>query len=354
VAVLTPRNKRGFEMADELHRRGLPYEDGLLRSSSATRFSAGVLGNILRYLADPDSSRKLATAFQVWRRKERQDARPAAEVERIAELLRKLDRVEHFLWPGPQGDWLEELRKAGQSEQLLDSLVEFRKLVRRWHNGILLPIDQMVLTIAQDLLSEPGELAIAHKLAVLLRQAGQAHPGWRLPELSDELGVIARNERRFIGFSEDDLGFDPERYKGRVVIATMHKAKGLEWDRVYLMSANNYDFPSALSGDQFIGERWFARDHLNLEAEALAQLRAAFKGSEFEWYDEGQATESARLDYVRERLRLLYVGITRARKELVVTWNTGRDGLLRPALPLVELQSFREKLTSAQEDGSEL
>jgi DNA helicase-2/ATP-dependent DNA helicase PcrA len=32
----------------------------------------------------------------------------------------------------------------------------------------------------------------------------------------------------------------------------------------------------------------------------------------------------ARTDYVRERLRLFYVGITRAREELVVTWNSGR------------------------------
>ncbi|MCC6955761.1 MAG: hypothetical protein IT316_03135, partial [Anaerolineales bacterium] len=227
-------------------------------------------------------------------------------------------------------------------------------LANRWHNAVLLPIDQLVLTIAQDLLSEPAELAIGHKLAVLLRQAGQAHPNWRLPELSEELGLIARNERRFIGFSADDTGFDPDRYKGRVVVATMHKAKGLEWDRVYLMSVNNYDFPSGLEGDQFISERWFARGKLNLEAEALAQVKAASKADEYEWYLEGEATAAARLDYVRERLRLLYVGVTRARKELVVTWNSGRDGNLRPAVPLVELQNFQEARWDQPEKGSAL
>ncbi|MCZ7553426.1 MAG: hypothetical protein M5U05_12710 [Anaerolineales bacterium] len=186
---------------------------------------------------------------------------------------------------------------------------------------------------------------------MLLRQAGQAHPGWRLPELSEELGVIARNERRFIGFSDDDLGFDPERHRGKAVIATMHKAKGLEWERVYLMSVNNYDFPSGLEGDQFISERWFARDRLNLEAEALAQMRAAFVSDEFEWYEEGRATQAARLDYVRERLRLLYVGITRARKELIVTWNSGRDGNLQPAAALVALQSFQARRGLSQPEG---
>ncbi len=175
---------------------------------------------------------------------------------------------------------------------------------------------------------------------MLLRQAGQDHPAWRLPELSDELGVIARNERRFLGFSDDDLGFDPERYKGKVVVATMHKAKGLEWDRVYLMSVNNYDFPSGGASDSYIAEKWFLRDHLNLEAEALAQLEAAFSTDEYSWYEEGRASQQARLDYVRERLRLLYVGITRAKRELVITWNSGRRGELTPAVPLIVLQDF--------------
>jgi len=354
VAVLAPRNKRGFEMADALHERGIPYEDGLLRSSSATRFSAGALGNILRSLADPNSARKLATAYQAWRREARQDPQANALVERAAEQLRKLARVENFMWPSPQNDWLLELEAAGEAPAVIDSLSEFRRKAQSWHKAILLPIDQMALTLAQDLLHEPAELAIGHKLAVLLRQAGQAHPDWRLPELSEELVIIARNERRFIGFSDDDLGFDPERYRGKVVIATMHKAKGLEWERVYLMSVNNYDFPSGLEGDTFIGERWFARGRLNLEAEALAQLRAAFASGEFEWYEEGRATQAARLDYVRERLRLLYVGITRARKELIVTWNSGRDGNLRPAAALVALQSYQARLGTPQPEGEAL
>ncbi|HEX7540709.1 MAG TPA: 3'-5' exonuclease, partial [Anaerolineales bacterium] len=59
-----------------------------------------------------------------------------------------------------------------------------------------------------------------------------------------------------------------------------------------------------------------------------------------EFYTEGAATQSARLDYVRERLRLLYVGITRAKKELVLTWNTGRQGDQTPAIPFVALQGW--------------
>ncbi len=119
--------------------------------------------------------------------------------------------------------------------------------------------------------------------------------GWRLPELTPSLHEIARNERRFIGFSSDDAGFNPDAYKGMVVVSTMHKAKGLEWDRVYLMSMNNYDYPSNQPNDRFISERWFVRDSLNLEAEALAQLRAAISTSEYDYYEEGSATRRVAL-----------------------------------------------------------
>jgi DNA helicase-2/ATP-dependent DNA helicase PcrA len=222
-------------------------------------------------------------------------------------------------------------------------LRDFRQVVQRWQGAVMLPIDQLVLSLAQDLFQEPADLAVAHKLALLLRQAKDVHSEWHLLDFTEELAVIAKNERRFIGFSEDDTGFDPEKHKGQVVIATMHKSKGLEWDRVYLMSVNNYDFPSGREYDRYIAESWFIRDSLNLEAEALAQLEIARSPGEYTWYEEGLASGSARLEYISERLRLLYVGITRARRELFITWNTGRDGTLRPAEAFQALIGFWEE-----------
>jgi DNA helicase-2/ATP-dependent DNA helicase PcrA len=301
-----------------------------------------VLGNVLRYLSDPGSSRKLATVYRVFRRRDLPVTASRQMVERVSEALRKIEHVEDYAWPGPDRDWLADLEVQGVDPDIIALLEDFRRLVRRWQNATLLPIDQMVLTLAQDLLHDPIELALAHKLAVLLRQASDAHPDWRLPELSDELSVIARNERRFIGFSGDDLGFNPDQYQGQVVVSTMHRAKGLEWDRVYLLSVNNYDFPSAQPGDTYIAEKWFLRDQLNLPAESLAQLQAALSSDPYDWYEEGRATLTDRLDYTRERLRLLYVGVTRARRELIATWNNGRDGRRTPAVPLVAMHNFWE------------
>ncbi len=342
LVVLDLRNERCSDIANELRKLNLnPVE--ILHTTTSTRLAAGTLTHILRYLANPQSPSLLAKIYHVWRRGERKIEEAQPNNKRAGELLRGLKHVEDFLYPLPGKDWLEELFANSPEPEIHQLLEQFRTVVRRWHGAALLPIDQTLLTLAQDLFSEPADLAITHKLAAVLRQAGDNHPSWHLPELSDELEVIARNKRRFLGFSEEDGGFDPNRYRGRIVVTTMHKAKGLEWDRVHMLSVNNYDFPSGAVYDQYVAEKWFIRGRLNLEAEALEQLKTALSRDEYHWYEEGQATQNARIDTIRERLRLLYVGITRARKSLIVTWNTGRNGEQQPALPLLELQSFWEK-----------
>jgi DNA helicase-2/ATP-dependent DNA helicase PcrA len=332
IAVLVPRNNRGIEVIEALKKKNIEVIE-LISSTSTTRAAAGSLSYLLGYLSDPQSARKLSKVYEVWRRDWREQRIENREVESsaysttellnyVTALLRKMVDVENFIAPQNANDWLAGLVES-EAEHVIQELSAFRVNVQRWLNAVTLPIDQLVLTLAQDVFSEASDLALAHKLALVLRQAADDHADWRLPELTSELAVIAKNERRFIGFSSDDSGFDPERHRGKVVVTTMHKAKGLEWDRVYMMSVNNYDFPSNMPNDRFISEKWFVRSGLNLEAEALAQLTALESTSEYDWYEEGAATLRSRLGYVKERLRLLYVGIT-------------------PSLPLSELMGVWE------------
>jgi DNA helicase-2/ATP-dependent DNA helicase PcrA len=398
VAILDARNKRGVDVANALRRAGVPYVE-LLNSTAATRSTAGVLGNILKTLAHPGDARQLATVFNVWQRYnwDKEDLQPIFEW--IEDALKNCPRLEDYLWPRPGHDWLEqrlqhlaeehpdwaiqaELEEVtnrriaakrsewanDEEEQVANdegprsvtkdeepipnlqspiSIIEtylrdFKTLVRRWQEAAILPIDQLILLLAQDLFDNPADLALAHKFAVVLRRAANDHPDYRLPEFVEELAEVARNQRRFLGFDEEATGFEPP--PGKVTVSTMHRAKGLEWDRVYLMGLNNWSFPSGQPQDTYFSEKWFVRDSLNLEAEALAQLEALVNR---EVYIEGLATEEARLDLVKERLRLLFVGLTRARQELVVTWNLGTQVIGKPdnqpAVPFVALQTWWEK-----------
>ncbi len=340
VAVLTPRNRRGAELTRLLKQRGVPYVE-LLRSTSTTRETAGALGNLLHCLADPASARRLAVAFQVWRRADRDDPASRTLVDSVARRIRGCPAVEAYLWPRGDRDWLADLA-ADLTEDELALLTDFRAVAQRWHKAAALPVDQLILTLAADLFHEAVELALAHKLAVLLRDVAAARPDYRLAELVEELGTIARNQRRFLGFSGEESGFEPP--PGQATVTTMHKAKGLEWDRVYLMSVNNYNFPSGQAHDTYIAEPWFIRDRLNLEAEVLAWLSPMADGRLADWEigKLGDATRQARWSYVAERLRLLYVGITRARRDLILTWNTGRRQAekLQPAVAFAALRDY--------------
>lgn len=332
-AVLLPINSSGAKMVQELRRTNLPYVENL-RSTSGTRAIVGSLARILSYLSDPKDSSALAMCYRVWRRDERGDEEAERSIENIAKELRQLKQVEDYISPRLY-DWLDE--NAGDNPDLTKHLIEFRTLVRRWQNASDLPIDQLILTISGDLFHTDTDIATAYSVALYLQRFADNYPEARLPEYNTELNAIAKGQRNFTGVSDDDDAFNPEQHKGKVTITTMHKAKGLEWDRVYLMSANNYDYPSADPFDSFIGERWFIRNELNMDAETLAQLDALIDG---EKYVEGKATYAARIEYAAERLRLLYVGITRAKRELVITWNTGRRGEQIEAKPVAHLRAW--------------
>ena len=355
VAALAPRNRRGVELISLLKQKGIPCVE-LLSSTSVTRQTAGALARLLRSLADPTSARKLAEAFEVWRRDERGKAEAENLTKAVTGRIKGCPAVEAYLWPRADHDWLGATMGELPGEHLA-LLTGFREAACRWQRAGTLPIDQLIVTLAGELFAEPAELALAHKLAALLRDVATAHPSYRLAELVMELEVIARNERRFLGFTNEDTGFKPP--EGTVTVATNHKAKGLEWDRVYLLAVNNYNYPSYQAHDTYIAERWFVRDRLNLEAEALAQLAvlaaSGEAGSAPPPAVEGEATRQARQAYVSERLRLFYVGITRARQDLIVTWNTGRrrGERLQPATPLVALHARWQEWTrqEQQDDG---
>lgn len=351
VAALVPENQHGFKLAERLRAKGVPYEE-LLRSTSSTRQSAKRLELILRYLAkpiSPKSSELLAELYdEVWWERHL-GAQLGEDGENWRAEMHKrlvaLRRVEQFLFP-EAGILLTEalnLPEAAELEPLYLDLEAFRETVQRWLHAAHLPIDQLVLTVGQDIFQTPPEIALGYKLAQLLRSYADETPSARLSEFAAELARISNNERRFIGFDQEEVGYEPK--PGVVTVATMHAAKGLEWDRVYLLSVNNYSFPFDSPEDRYLDEKFYLRDSLSLSAEIGAQLESLIDGSA---YIEGEASAQARLAYAAERLRLLYVGITRAKRELMISWNTGRfahnpNQRQQPAQPLLALYDFLER-----------
>lgn len=337
AAILVARNTRGAEIVKLLRAMRLPYVENL-NSSSSTRAVVGSLAYVLRYLADPKNAQRLGEAFRVWRRDERSDPAAAAAIAALAKELRRIKQVEDLVAPRLR-DWLEDNLQDDEYSNAREGLERFREQIASWLRAADMPIDQLTLSLAGDIFHDANDIAAAHMIALHLAQLQEQNPHMRLPDFAEELYEIARNKRKFRAWGDEEARFDPDAHKGKVTVTTLHKAKGLEWDHVAIVSVNNYDFPSAEPRDSYIGEKWFIRDELNLPEEALAQLKCLLNGSP---YREGFASLDSRIDYAAERLRLLYVGITRARKSLCVSWNTGRRKDQSEATPLLALRAFWE------------
>lgn len=380
VAVLAPENMHGYRVTESLAAAGVAYDDSLLRSDSATRAGAQALSTIINYISQPQVATYLQAVWEEvwWPRKQLQPSSAEADatgkngeeehmqkpdpnitpdrnprplnskaeipepIRTFGKALSKCREPETFLFP-TECDWLDSIQWLDSVEGMRPLAEAFRSDLQRWTKATVLPIDELLLTLGNDLFDQPADLALAHHLAVLLAKLQDENPAWRLPELAGELDNIAQNRRRILNFSEDGGGFEPK--PGVVTVATMHSAKGLEWDRVYLLAVNNYGFPSGNEGDKYRSERWYVRDNLNLVAEVQAQVRHLQTGN-MDDYQPGQASKLARTSLAAERLRLLYVGITRARRELIITYNTGRQPERdpnRPAFAFEALQNYVAK-----------
>jgi DNA helicase-2/ATP-dependent DNA helicase PcrA len=342
AAILVPVRSMGQNVVAHLEQAGIPYTDTLLKTTPETRKTARKIERVVEYLAKPASAVRLAHCYVHWCYA-RADELSQEEIKAEAGRLAGLERVEAYVWPRGDEDWLEAAAPdltTGERKRL----EAFRERVRYWLGLSGLPVGQLVMAVARDLLGDPQQIALAQRFGGLLRRASSYNPEWGLPEFSEELEVIASNQRRFEGVGGSETEFNPDEHRGEVTVSTMHGAKGLEWDRVHMLGVNDYHFPAARPGDSYTAEKWYFRDALNLQAETLAQIDALVDDAP---YHEGDATLEARREYARERIRLFYVCVTRAREELMVSTNIGRFESNEPALIFEHMKAICDEHVTA-------
>jgi len=336
VAVLAFSNAHAEKLIDELERRAIPFSDQLLKSNRRTHPVTKLIHQLLEVLLHPLISQHYAQLFSLIHSFENQTQTENIQINRLTQLLQRCSNIEAFVYPAKDNDWLDSVMLLDQSDKEL--LLSYRSQLQRWLNLNSLPIDQQIISFASEVFVEPRHLAMAHKLAFQLRRSLDLSSQKDEAFIIDTFREIIRNKENFLIF-EDSQSFDPSSFPGKVVVGTIHKAKGLEWDRVYVMSVNNYDFPSGLPGDPFRNDIWYLKENINPAAAALAALDQVVSRDEYE-EESVSPDQAARLDLIRERLRLLYVAITRAKRELILTWNTGKNNDLKAAEPLKALYSY--------------
>ena len=339
VAILVPTNTLGYQVSDYLKDLHVSYVE-LLRATGTSRGIARTLASLIRYLGEPLVRRHLVAVYEALI--DYAGIRPQGTSQaRVAALLNSIQRPEQLIYPGPENTITSALPPipGGLTNRELETLERMRVVITEGLKAVTLPIDELTMTLAQQRFDKPNELAVAHRIAVHMRRLHDANPEWRLPRLADELYAVAEGELSLPGLDEHELGFEPA--PGDITLTTLHRSKGLEWDLVYVVSITPFDFPDS-PDDVILG---YHEGLGNPVEEANAQLRGLM--GQVGKDTSHSASDSAKLELISERLRLLYVAITRARRYLFLSWNReGRAGRRGRAIALEELDRFLRQQAS--------
>ncbi|MDH6104623.1 ATP-dependent helicase [Anabaenopsis tanganyikae CS-531] len=286
---------------------------------------------LLQFCHRPHSSDYLKAALEVLVQRQ---LIPTQDLNPLASL------PEEFLYPSPlAAPRVEALQKAAHL---------CRSLLRA---PLELPLYDLISFVALTLNYEQAELASADKLAERVNQQVTDHNS-----MEAMLGALSEivNSERFEPVETDDL---EGRYTrpGQLTIITMHKAKGLDWDYVFIPFLHEKSIPGKFwvaPKSQFLGK-------FTLSEVARAQIRTALHGKSH-IPNVYQAWEEAEHLKMSEEYRLLYVAMTRAKRLLWMSasqqapfsWSNPENLQAEPPCPVfVALQrQFPECVVDLPED----
>lgn len=310
AAILVRENRQGRFLAEKFAHFLKEYGVRVYEVSESDRFSKipEEICKLLQFLDRPHSPDYLKATLEIL---EKRGLISAQDLNALATY------PEQFLYPTPLEN--PQKKEVEIARTLCCDLLKAR---------LELPHYQLIPFLGMKLKYSGSELATAQKLASRIYQ--QTLGNGSLKSTITALNEIITSER--FEAVEDD---NDELYtrKKQLTIITMHKAKGLDWDYVFLPFLHEDILPGNLRvpvAAKFLGE-------FGIAEVARAQLRSAVH-TQYQnlspripepmqaWVEAGQLKKA-------EEFRLLYVAMTRAKRLLWMSsakmgpfrWNTFRS-----------------------------
>jgi DNA helicase-2/ATP-dependent DNA helicase PcrA len=307
MAILVRENRYVEELGNYLTGLGVEWED-VASGPSINQHSLEDIKAILALLAEPYENERL------WEVAARllADLDPE-ELELIREFISQ-NPPEEILFP--VGGSLElgmipgDLIVSGtwnQVEKVFNN-------IKRWLGYSYLRPDELVLLLAGELNLESEQIELINTFAGQLSRLLLDYPG------SDLLTILQETEglmKYVIRNMKDRQGYTPQ--PGVISLSTMHRAKGLEWDSVYVVGLSIDQFPEDLE-HKSAGEVWSVKKQYRNPA-ALARAQLDFFADNAK-SSPSRVADQAKFSEISENLRLIYVAITRAKERLTLSTHT--------------------------------
>lgn len=175
--------------------------------------------------------------------------------------------------------------------------------------------EKVLVYISQNFNFNPHEIEIIENISLNLKSIFKFNPKWTYSDLAFELKQVENNKFNYFNWNTNKKNKEKEQ----ISISTYHKSKGREWDIVFLLGLNENNFPVFTHKEQ-IGEAFYINDNVkNIDFFVTNSIKKYLETNSltFENYKE---------EKIKESLRIIYVGLTRAKEYLFLSCNKEESG----------------------------
>ena len=305
IGILVPYNDHVNLVAKELIKEDLEFEE-LGPNSLRKRRVIDNIALILDFILNCDEKEKLIEVLdKVYIKTDNKEGK-----KDFLQLLReeKLS-VEYLLYDKECSKELIIDIDSDLYQSFLYGLYNLKNIIEY----PLTRIDKLILFIGDSMIIEKEEKAIVDYLGFYVKYLVAENNNINLQQIYNLLSD--RKNRVFnyiIEIVSEINGYEP--LPGSITVCNYHKSKGLEWDCVFLLGMTEFNFPDNIY-QKFQCDKWYLKEkYKNPESNIKAEIDFLLKGEVTKNY-----AKEIKESLIKEKIRLLYVGITRAKEMLILS-----------------------------------
>lgn len=333
IGILAPYNKDCNKIAAELKKHDLEFEN-LSSSSEKMRKVIDDIANILDFIIDNDNIDKLmdiiGSAFIKEESEEgKVDFLNIFKKFTTDELIYNFDEIDLGIVDDSSSIFVKFKNALEKIQEIMDY---------SWNRA-----DLLVLFIRDRLDITEEEMAIAEYVAFYIKYLKREDQDVDFEYIVNVIKDRGNSSfRHILDITGNINGYEPT--PGSVTVCTNHKSKGMEWDCVFMLKCTKYQFPSDLEFKLPCQKYFLKEKYNNPEALVASEIEKLTNGLERTNFD-----IELKLDQIREKIRLFYVSVTRAKEMLIISASVfNNDEDKKKKYPLKQEKSEYFKLMENQ------
>ena len=301
IGILFPTNYKVDEVAKILRRQKIKFQ--ILSDIPESLLELmNFLGDFLEYLARPFENKKLIKLMI--------DNFYVDETEEIIVKIKKKIKsnlIEDIIYEKE----LPELENIELKKYKL-LLKKVRAVMDVNQNSL-----EKVIIFIGDIFEIHGEKRLLlEKISYDVKKIMKYNPKWSLLEIASNLKQTKNSEFTYMAKAVEEEMLIEKKEIFKITLSSYHKSKGMEWDFAYLVGVDNKTFPTCLKETNYGYSYYLKKEY---------QYPQIFAEKEFEREFVNRETKiginQKKKEKIAENIRLLYVGITRAKEYLMMSGN---------------------------------